>query len=122
MKQDPVRVTINVPLGGPLAGPAAAAAPPSSPLSPPRVVVRPRTAPVHLPVFDSSSSDEAVPNLFDKNSSSDENLADLNLDAEQIARVPVDPLIANKIRQQEPEIRVPLGSSSSDDEMFSSLH
>ena len=60
-KQDPVRVTIIVPLGGPLAGPVAA--PPAGPLAPPRVVapaVRPRTAPVHLPVFDSSSSDEAI--------------------------------------------------------------
>ena len=123
VKQDPVKVTINVPLGGPLAGPAAAA-PPAAPLAPPRVVapaVRPRTAPVHLPVFDSSSSDEAIPNLFDENSSSDENLADLNLDAEQIARIPVDPLIADEIRQEEPEVRVPLVSSSSDDEMFSPL-
>ena len=120
VKQDPVRVTINVPLGGPLAGPAVAA-PPADPPAPPRVVapaVRPRTAPVHLPVFDSSSSDEPIPNLFDENSSSDENLADLNLDAEQIARVPVNPLIADEIRQQEPEVRVPLVSSSSDDEMF----
>ena len=108
VKQDPVRVTINVPLGGPLAGPAAA--PPAAPLAPPRVVapaVTPRTAPVHLPVFDSSSSDEAIPDLFDENSSSDENLADLNLDAEQIARIPVGPLIADEIRQQEPEIHVP---------------
>ena len=108
-KQDPVRVTINVPLGGPLAGPAVAA-PPAAPPAPPRVVapaVRPRTAPVHLPVFDSSSSDEAIPNLFDEKSSSDENLADLNLDAEQIARIPVNPLIADEIRQQEPEVRVP---------------
>ena len=116
-KQDPVRVTINVPLGGPLAGPAEAA-PPAAPPAPPRVVapaVRPRTAPVHLPVFDSSSSDEAIPNLFDENSSSDENLA---LDAEQIARIPVYPLIADEIRQQEPEVSVPLVSSSSDDEMF----
>ena len=116
-KQDTVRVTINVPLGGPLAGPAVAA----PPAAPPRVVapaVRPRTAPVHLPVFDSSSSDEAIPNLLDENSSSDENLADLNLDAEQIARIPVNPLIADEIRQQEPEVRVPLVSSSSDDEMF----
>ena len=102
VKQDPVKVTIKVPLGGPLAGPA----------------VRPRTAPVHLPVFDSSSSDEAIPNLFEENSSSDENLADLNLVADQIARIPVDPLIADEIRQQEPENRVPLVSSSSDDEMF----
>ena len=69
-------------------------------------------------MFDSSSSDEANPNLFDENSSSDKNLSDLNLDAEQIARTPVDPLIADEIRQQEPEIRVPLVSSSSDDEMF----
>ena len=64
---DPVRVTINVPLGGPLAGPAAAAPPAAPPPAPPRVVapaVRPRTAPIHLPVFDSSSSDEAIPNLF----------------------------------------------------------
>ena len=125
MKQDPVKVTINVPLGGPLAGPAAAAppaaAPPAEPLAPPRLVVpanRPRTAPVHLPVFDSSSSDEAIPNLFEKNSISDENLADLNLDAEQIARIPFDPLIADEIRQQHQEVRVPLVSSSPDDEMF----
>ena len=121
MKQDPVKVTINVPLGGPLAGPAVAA-PPAAPPAPPRVVapaVRPRTAPLHLPVFDSSSSDEAIPNLFDEKSSSDENLADLHLDAEQIARIPVDPLIADEIRQQEPEVRVALvSSSSSDDEMF----
>ena len=113
MKPDPVTVTINVPLGGPLAGPAAAA-PPAAPPAPPRIVapaVRPRTAPVQLPVFDSSSSDEAIPNLFDENISSDENLADLNLDAEQIARIPVDPLIADEIRQQEPEVRVPLVSS-----------
>ena len=119
VKPDPVRVTINVPLGGQLVGPAAAA-PPAPLAAPPRVVapaVRPRTAPVHLPVFDSSSSDEAIPNLFDENSSSDENLADLNLDAEQIARIPVDPLIADEIRQQEPEVRAPLVSSSSDDEM-----
>ena len=119
-KQEPVKVTINVPLGGPLAG-TAAAAPPTAPLAPPRVVapaVRPRTAPVHLPVFDSSSSDEVLPNLFDENRSSDENLADLNLDAEQIARIPVDPLIADEIRRQEPENRVPLVSSSSDNEMF----
>ena len=120
VKQDPVKVTINVPLCGQLAGPAAAA-PPAIPLAPPRVVapaLRPRTAPVHLPVFDSSSSDEVIPNLFEENSSSDENLADLNLDAEQIARIPVDPLIADEIRQQESEVRVPFVSSSSDDEMF----
>ena len=121
VKQDPVKMTINVPLGGPLAGPAVAA-PPAAPQAPPRVVapaVRPRTAPVHLPVFDSSSSDEAIPNLFDENISSDKNLVDLHLDAEQIAGIPVDPLIADEIRQQEPEIRVPLvSSSSSDDEMF----
>ena len=113
-------MTINVPLGGPLLGPAVAA-PPAAPPAPPRVVapaVRPRTAPVHLPVFDSSSSDEAIPNLFDENSSSDENFTDLNLDAEQIARIPVNPLIADDIRQQEPEVRVPLVLSSSDDEMF----
>ena len=119
-KQDPVRVTINVPLGGPLAG-SAVALPPAAPPAPPRVVapaVRPRTAPVHLPVFDSSSSDEAIPHLIDENSSSDENLADLNLDAEQIARIPLNPLIADKIRQQEPEVSQELVSSSSDDEMF----
>ena len=119
-KQDPVRVTINVPLGGPLAG-SAVAAPPAAPSAPPRVIapaVRPRTAPVHHPVSDSSSSDEALPNLFGENSSSDENLADLNLNAEQIARIPIDPLIADEIRQQEPEFRVPLVSSSSDDEKF----
>ena len=124
MKPDPVKVTINVPLGGPLAGPAVAAHP-AAPPAPPRVVapaVRPRTAPVHLPVFDSSSSDEAIPNLFEENSSSDKNLADLNLDADQIARIPVDPLIADEIRQQEPENRVPLVSSSSDDEMFLPAH
>ena len=69
-------------------------------------------------MFDSSSSDEAIPNLFEENSSSNENLADLNLDAEKIARIPVDPLIADEIRQQEPEVRVPLVSSSSDDEVF----
>ena len=120
VKQDPVRVTINVPLGIPLAGPATAA-PLAVPLAPLRVAapaVRPRTAPVHLPLFDSSSSDEAIPNLFEENSSSDGNLSDLNLYAEQIARIPVDPFIADEIRQQEPEIRVPLVSSSSDDEMF----
>ena len=123
VKQDPAKVTINVPLGGPLAG-AAVAAPPAAAPTPPRVLapaVRPRTAPVHLPVFDSSSSDEAIPNLFEENSSSDENLADLNLDADQIARIPVDPLIADEIRHREPENRVPLVSSSSDDEMFSPL-
>ena len=116
MKQDPLRVTINVPIGGPLAG-AAVAAP-----APPRraaAAVRPRTAPVHLLVFDSSSSDEAIPNLFEENSSSDKNLADLHLDAEQIAIIAVDPLIADKNRQQQPAVRVPLVSSSSDDEMFS---
>ena len=69
-------------------------------------------------MFDSSSSDEAIPNLFEENSSSDENLADLNLDDEQIAGIPVDPLTADEIRQPEPENRVPLESSSSDDEMF----
>ena len=116
VKPDPVRVTINVPLGGPAVGPAAVA-PPAPPLAAP--AVRPRKAPVHLPMFDSSSSDESTPNLFEKNSSSDENLADLKLDAEQIARIPVDPLIADEIRQQQPEVRVPLVSSSSDDEMFS---
>ena len=50
VKPDPVKVTINVPLGGPLAGPVEAA-PPAAPLPPPRVIapaVRPRTAPVHL--------------------------------------------------------------------------
>ena len=123
VKPDPVKVIINVPLDGPLAGPVEAA-PPAAPLAPPRVIapaVRPRTAPVHLPVFDSSSSDEAIPNLFEENSSSDENLADLNLDAEQIARILVDPLIADEIRQQEPENPVPLVSSQSDDEMFSPL-
>ena len=103
----------------------AVAAHPAAPPAPPRAVapaVRPRTAPVHLPVFDSSSSDEAIPNLFEENSSSDENLADLNLDADQIARTPVDPLIADEIRQQEPENRVPLVLSSSDDEMFLPAH
>ena len=117
MKPDPVRVTINVPLGGPLAA-APPAAPPPAPTRVVAPAVRPRTVPVHIPVFDSSSSDEAIPNLFEENSSSDENLADLKLDAEQIARIPVDPLITDKIRQQEPEVRVPLVSSSSDDEMF----
>ena len=72
-------------------------------------------------MFDSSSSDEAVPNLFEENSSSNENLADPNLDAEGIARIPVNPLIADEIRQQQPEVRVPLVSSSSDDEMFPPL-
>ena len=37
VKQDPVKVTINVPLGGFLAGPAVAA-PPAAPPVPPRVV------------------------------------------------------------------------------------
>ena len=105
-------MTINVPLGGPLAGPAAAAPPAVAP------ALRPRTAPVHLPVFDSSSSDEAIPNLFEENSSSDQNIADPNLDAEQIARITVEPLIADEIRQQQQEVRAPLVSSSSDDEMF----
>ena len=120
LKPDPVRMSINVPQGGTAAGPAAAA-PPAVPLAPPRAVapaVSPRTAPVHLPGFDSSSSDEAIPNLFDENSSPDENPADLDLDAEQTARIPVDPLITDEIRQQEPEVRVHLVSSSSDDEMF----
>ena len=122
VKHDQLRVTIKVPLGGPLAGPAAAA-PPAVPPAQPRVVapaVRPRTATAHLPVFDSSSSDEAILILFEENSSSNENLSDLNLDAE-IARIPVDPLIADEIREQEPEMRVPLVSYSSDDEMFSPL-
>ena len=117
-------MTINAPLGGPLARPAAAAAPPAAPLAPTRIVapaVRPRIAPVHPPVFDSSSSNDAIPNLFEENSSSDENLSDLNLDAEQIARIPVDSLIADEIREQEPEMCIPLVSSSSDDEMFSPL-
>ena len=73
VKPEPVRVTINVPQGGTVAGPAAAA-PPAPPPAPPMVgaaAVRPRTAPVHLPVFDSSSSDEAIPNLFEENSSLD---------------------------------------------------
>ena len=120
---DQARVTINVPLGGPLAGPVAAA-PPAPSTAPSRVAapaVGPRTAPVHLPVFDSSSSDEATPYLFEESSSSDENLADLNLDAEQIARIPVDPLIADEIRKQPLEVRVPLVSSSSSDEMFPPL-
>ena len=121
---DPARETINVPLGGRLAGPAAIAPPAPTP-PPPRVAaqaVSPRTAPVHLPVFDSSSSDEAIPNLFEANSSLDEKLADLNLDAEQRFRIPVDSLIVDEIRQQQPEVRVPLiSSSSSDDEMFSPL-
>ena len=117
-------MTINVLLGGTLAGPVAAA-PPVPPPVPPRVAVpaiRPRTAPVHLQVFDSSSSDEAIPNLFEENGSSDENLAKMNLNAEQIAQKPINPLIADKIRQQQPEVRVPLvSSSSSDDEMFPPL-
>ena len=78
VRSDPVRVTINVPLDGLLAGPVAAAPPAPSP-APPKVAapaVRPRTAPVHLPVFYSSSSDEAIPILFEENSSSDENLPD----------------------------------------------
>ena len=90
----------------------------TAPLRVAEPAVRPRTAPVHLPVLDSSSSDEAIPNLFEENSSSDENLADLNLDAEQIARIPVNPLFEDEIRQQQAEVRVPLVSSSSDDEMF----
>ena len=110
VKPDPARSTINVPLGGPLAGPVVAAP-----------AVRPRTAPIHLPVFDSSSSDEAIPNLFEENSSSDENLADLNLNAKQIAIIPVDPLIVDEIRQQQPEVRVPVVLSSSDDEIFPPL-
>ena len=66
---DPDRVTINVHLGGPLAGPVAPADPAiSAPTpSPPRAAVpaaRARTAPVHLPVMESSSSDESVPYLF----------------------------------------------------------
>ena len=74
---DPVRVAINVPLGGSFAIPVAIA--PPVPLPAPPIVavpaVRPRTAPVHLPVFDSSSSDEAIPNKFEENSSWDVNLA-----------------------------------------------
>ena len=126
VKPDPVLVSINVPLGGlggPLAGPVAAA-PPVPPPAPPIVAVlavRPRTIPVHLPLFDSSSSDEAISNFFEENSSSEENLADLNLDAKQIARIPVNPLIADEIREQKREVCVPLVSSSSDDEMFPSL-
>ena len=68
VKPDPVRVTINVFLGRKAAR-TAAAAPPTPLPAPPSVAapaVRPRTAPVHLPVFDSSSSDEAIPNLFEK--------------------------------------------------------
>ena len=72
-------------------------------------------------MFDSSSLDKAIQNLIEENSSSDENQADLNLDCDQTARIPVDPLIADKIRQQQPEDRVPLVSSSSDDETFSTL-
>ena len=46
----------------------------------------------------------------------------MNLDAEQIVRIPVDPLIADKTRQQQPEVRVPLVStSSSDDDLFPPL-
>ena len=113
-------MTINVPLGEPLTRPAAAPPPPPAPTRVAAPAVRSRTVPEHLPVFDSSSSDEAIPN-FKENSSSDENLAHLNPDAEQIARIPVDPLIAEDIKQQQPEVRVPLVSSSSDDEMFSPL-
>ena len=123
VKQEPVRVTINVPIGGPLARPAAEG-PLETPPAPPMVAApaaRPRKTPVHLPLFDSSSSDEAIPNLFEENSKSDKNPADLNLDAEQISRTTVDPLIADEIRQQQPEVRVPLASSSSDDEMFPPL-
>ena len=121
---DPVRLAINVSLGGPLGKPEAAA--PTAPLTPTRVAaqaVRAQTAPVHLPVFDSPSSDEAIPNLFEEKSSSDENSANLNLDAEQIAIIPVDLLVADEIRQQQqPEDRVPLvTSSSSDDQMFSTI-
>ena len=118
-------MSINVPLGGlggPLAGPVAAA-PPVPPPAPQIVAVLaviPRTTPVHLPLFDSSSSDEAISNLFEENSSSEENIADLNLDAKQIARIPVNPLIADEIREQKPEVCVPLVSSS-DDKMFPSL-
>ena len=123
IKPDPARVTINVPLGRPLAGPVAAAprALPPAPLRVAAPAVRPRTTPVHVPVLDSSSSDEAFPKLFEENGSSDENLANLNLDAEQIARIPVDPLIVDEIRQQQPEARNPLVSSSSVDEMFRPL-
>ena len=123
VKPDPARVTINVPLGRPLAE-TVATAPPATPPAPPRVAapaVRPRTAPVHLPVFDSSSSDEASPNLFEEDSSSDENLADLSLDAGQITRIPVGPLIVDEIGHQQPEVRVPLVSSPSDAEMFPPL-
>ena len=59
VKPEPVRVTKNVLRGGPTAWPAVAA-PPAPPPAPPRVAapaVRPRTAPVHLQVIDSSSSD-----------------------------------------------------------------
>ena len=122
MKPDTIRVTMNVPLGGPLAGPVAEA--PPVPPAPPKVAapaVGPRTAPVHLPVFHSSSSDEAIPNLYEENGSSVENLANLNLDAAKIARIPFNPLTADEVRQQKPEFRVPLVSSSADDEMFPPL-
>ena len=83
---NPVPETKNVPLGKPLAGMVAAAVPAvpvPTPPSPRATVptVRPRTAPVHLPVFDSSSSDDSVPNCLN---SSNENLADLNINAKQM--------------------------------------
>ena len=101
---------MNVPIGETLAGPAVAAPPAPTP-SPSIAIltIKTQTAPVHLPVIDSSSSDESVPT---QNSSSNENLADLNLLAAETARIPVDPLIAVEIRQQRPEVRVPLVSSS----------
>ena len=45
----------------------------------------------------------------------------MNLDAEQIVSIPVDPLIADKTREQQPEVRVPLVSTSSDDGLFPPL-
>ena len=124
MKQDPIRVTIKVPLSGTLKRPATAAppAPPPAPAWVAAPAVRPRTAPVHIPVFDFLSSDEAIPSSFEENSNSDENAADLNLDAEHIARKPVGPLIADEIRLKQPEVHFQLVSSSSDDKMFPTLH
>ena len=112
------RVTINVHLVGPLAGPVAKADPAiSAPTpSPPRAelpAARPRTAPVLLQVFESSSSEESVPYLFRDERSSNENLANLILYTAYIARIPVEPLIADNICQQQPEICVSLVSSSS---------
>ena len=45
-----------------------------------------------------------------------ENLAYLNLELKQLASIPVDPLIADENRQQQPEVLVALVLSSSSDE------